>query len=72
MTNVEWLKHIEQAYVLPIRDDIRVNKWKVVEFTEKEIKFLLLKYSADLLILNQEHISDVNQICIRYFFKKAI
>ncbi|MBC8179577.1 hypothetical protein H8E88_00490 [candidate division KSB1 bacterium] len=72
MTNEEWLNLIEQAYRLPIREDIRADKWDKLKFDEKEKLFLLSKYSKEYANQHQEHILKIVQVFTRYFFKKAL
>ena len=72
MTNEEWLNLIEQAYDLPIREDIRFDKWDKLEFNEQEKSFLLSKYSKEYANQHQEHILKIVQAFTRLLFKKAI
>jgi hypothetical protein len=72
MTNEEWLKLIEEAYLLPIREDVRVDKWNKLVFDEKEKSFLLSKYSKEFANQHQEHILSIVQAFTRLLFKKAL
>jgi len=72
MTNEEWLNLIEEAYRLPIREDIRVDKWDRLKFDEKEKSFLLSKYSKEYANKHQEHILRIVQVFTRFLFKKAL
>lgn len=71
MPNDEWLKHFEEAYKLPFRNDIRVDRWEKREFSPKEREFLLSEYSEEFKNLHQQAIKDIVQIMTRYLFKKA-
>lgn len=71
MTNEEWLKHLEEAYKLSFRADIRSENWKKKDFSESEKEFLLSEYSKEFANEHQEHILEIVQIFTRYFFKKA-
>ena len=71
MTNDQWLKHFQEAYKLPFRNDIRMDKWEKRDFTSQEREFLLSEYSEDFKILHQQVITDIVQILTRYLFKKA-
>jgi hypothetical protein len=71
MTNDEWLKHFEEAYKLPFRNDIRVDRWEKREFSPKEREFLLSEYSEEFKNLHQQAIKGIVQIMTRYLFKKA-
>lgn len=71
MTDDEWLKHFEEAYKLPFRHDIRVDRWEKREFSPKEIEFLLSEYSEEFKIVHLQAIKDIIQIMTRYLFEKA-
>ena len=72
MNNEEWLNLIEEAYRLPFREDIRVDKWDKLEFDEREKSFLLSKYSKEYANQHQEHILQIVQVFTRFIFKKAL
>jgi len=71
MTINDWLKHIEEAYKFPFREDIRVENWKKKEFTEDEKEFLFTQYSKEYTNLHKEHILEIIEMFTRYFFKIA-
>jgi len=74
MTNEEWLKHFEEAYKLPYREDVRVDKWEKKEFRKSEREFLLLKAKSigEYSTIEREKCLQIVQIFTRLFFKKAV
>lgn len=73
MTNDEWLRHFEEAYKLPFREDIRIDEWKKRDFNKSEIDFLLskAKSSREYSDTEREHFLEIVQSFTRYFFRKA-
>lgn len=72
MTNEEWLSHFEEAYKLPFRDDITSENWGKRDYSEIEKEFLITEYSKEFADKHIEHILEVVQIFIRYFFIKSL
>jgi len=74
MTNDEWLKYFEEAYKLPFRENIRIDRWENRDFTRSEIQFLLskVKSSGEYSNIERKHCLEIIQIFTRLFFRKAL
>lgn len=72
MTIEQWIKLFEEAYKLPIRDDITIDKWERRIFTDEEKSFLLAKYTKEFVDSHQKHFLDIVQIFTRFFFLKTV
>jgi len=71
VTYDQWLRHFEEAYKIPFRNDTRINSWQIREFSTEEKIFLQEIYSEELKTLYQQDIMDIVQIMTRYIFKIA-